>query len=63
MVVRQCCVCQKVFEKGEWVVAKVDDLPFGEITHGYCDLCCEDLKRSILEYRKISQSPSISAAA
>jgi hypothetical protein len=47
-MIRQCCVCKKVFRDGKWVALVVLDTDSEDITHGYCDDCADELKASVL---------------
>lgn len=49
-MIRQCCVCQRVYEDGLWVAPGPEVHECEEITHSYCDDCSEDFLRSVAEY-------------
>ena len=48
-MIRQCCECKRIYENGSWVHPLPGDLDDEEITHGYCDICTEDLRRKAFE--------------
>ena len=51
-MVRQCCVCKKILRRKSWVDPVPSDLDQADITHGFCDECYEEYKKSLAELRK-----------
>ena len=62
-MIRQCCVCKRIFENGEWVYSS-SDLELEEITHGYCEVCYEDFMRTVSEYLSVTRGePAMASRA
>lgn len=40
----QCCVCHRIYEKGEWTRRKSTLSP---ASHTYCPECLEEVRRSL----------------
>lgn len=57
VMIRQCCVCKKVYEGGQWVVPRPEHLEEEDITHGYCEACYEDFMRAVAEYVETMNQP------
>ena len=49
-MIRQCCVCHKIYEDGRWVTPRPEELVDEDITHGYCEECYEDFTRAVAEH-------------
>lgn len=50
VMIRQCCVCKRIYEGGQWVMPRPEHLAEEDITHGYCEECYEDFMKAVAEY-------------
>ena len=62
-MIRQCCVCKKIYEDGRWVHPRPEILgETTDITHGYCEECYKDFSRSVAEYLASIRNTAVMAA-
>jgi hypothetical protein len=47
VLLRQCCVCKKIYRYGKWVIEEHVDIRKTQVTHSFCDICIK------IEYKKI----------
>ncbi len=62
-MIRQCCVCQRIFKRDQWVTPETNELDGVEITHGYCEVCHEEFKRTLAELAAARRQASLADAA
>ena len=62
-MIRQCCVCKRIFVDGEWVHPSSDPLDYEDVTHGYCELCYEDFMQTVAEYVSLRGEHALATGA
>ncbi len=62
-MIRQCCVCQRIFKNEQWVSPRTSELEGVEITHGYCEVCHEEFKRTLDELAAARRQAALASAA
>ena len=55
-MIRQCCVCKKIFYEGTWVPPQPLELDGVTVTHGYCETCYKDFIESMGGFTGSTQS-------
>jgi len=51
-MIRQCCVCKRIFVGGKWLKVNPKFLEKEEITHGYCEICGDIINRDLDEWSR-----------